>query len=464
MAARRPKVLVAMSGGVDSSVAAALLLRQGYDVVGCFMRLGSPGETLDELQPYEEACCQVGQVSDLSRSPQPPDGPEGRPTRSRDRKIRIGKQGCCSINDAADARLVAAKLGVPFYVCNFKKEFGRIIDYFVGEYNAGRTPNPCVRCHDWLKFGKLHEYARQIDAEYVASGHYARIRKEGTEGYRLLRGIDHDKDQSYVLFGAPRERLHEMLLPIGGYRKSEVRRIAEELDLPVFDKPDSQEICFVPDNDYAGLVRRRSPERVQRGRLVDTAGKVVGEHEGHQHFTIGQRRGVGVALGYPIYVVHKDPESNTVTVGEKSDLQSSGCIAGEANWLVECDGATERRSDEWWIDCTAKIRYNAEPVEARVRVLAKDGGRDARPTGAGDAGRDARPTGAAHRRDACATGDSRRHACATASVGGEHAEGSGSMIEVQFAEPQFAVAPGQAVVCYHGDAVICGGWIHEATP
>jgi tRNA-uridine 2-sulfurtransferase len=178
MPAKKPKVLVAMSGGVDSSVAAALLLREGYDVVGCFMRLGSPGEELEGLAQ--------GEAGDDERSDDSPD-------RCDPRKIRIGKQGCCSINDAADARLVAAKLGIPFYVCNFKKDFGRIIDYFVGEYNAGRTPNPCVRCNDWLKFGKLHQYAKQIDAQYVASGHYARVER--------FNGNGHSKPQVWPYLG-----------------------------------------------------------------------------------------------------------------------------------------------------------------------------------------------------------------------------------------------------------------------
>ncbi|MCA9291681.1 MAG: tRNA 2-thiouridine(34) synthase MnmA [Phycisphaerales bacterium] len=378
MPAPRTKVLVAMSGGVDSSVAAALLLEQGHDVVGCFMRLGSPGETFDELEPYDSA----GVACD--------------PT-----KIRIGKQGCCSINDAADARLVAAKLGIPFYVCNFKKDFGRIIDYFVGEYNAGRTPNPCVRCNDWLKFGKLHDYAKQIDASFVATGHYARVDHADPDRPRLLRGLDHAKDQSYFLFGAPRTRLNEMLLPIGGYRKTRVREIAAALDLPVFDKPDSQEICFVPDNDYAGLVRRRAPDAVEPGRIVDTDGAVLGTHEGHQHFTIGQRRGLGVALGYPIYVVHRDPVTNTVTVGGRDDLASAGCTASETNWFV--DPPAE------WRDCTVKIRSNAPPVPGRVRAL-----------------------------------DDRR-------------------CDVRFATPQDAVAPGQAVVCYDDDVVLGGGWIDDVT-
>jgi tRNA-specific 2-thiouridylase len=358
-----------MSGGVDSSVAAALLLRQGHDVVGCFMRLGSPGETFDELEPG--------------------DGPT----------VRIGHQGCCSINDAADARLVAAKLGIPFYVCNFKRDFGRVIDYFVAEYNAGRTPNPCVRCNDWLKFGKLHDYAAQIDAHYVASGHYARIAC-GNGRPRLLRGLDEDKDQSYVLFGAPPDRLEQMLLPIGDYRKPQVRRIAEKLDLPVFDKPDSQEICFVPDNDYASLVRARAPGAFAAGDILDTAGQVLGRHAGHQHYTIGQRRGLGVAAGLPLYVVDKDPHANTVTVGTRQQLLAAGCRAAEANWFVEAKPGS-------WLECGARIRYNAAAVPARVRDR----------------------------------GDSE--------------------LEVRFAEPQFAVAPGQAVVCYDGDAVLCGGWITE---
>ncbi len=405
MLERKPKVLVAMSGGVDSSVAAALLLREGYDVVGCFMRLGSPGETLDEM--FED-----GDSSDAAAC----------------KPLKIGHQGCCSINDAADARLVAAKLGIPFYVVNFKKDFGRIIDYFVGEYNAGRTPNPCVRCNDWLKFGKLHEYAKQIDADFVASGHYARVEHgdhprptptdcnpwASTTSRRLLRGVDHSKDQSYVLFGAPRERLSEMLLPIGGFEKARVREMAKELGLPVFDKPDSQEICFVPDNDYAGLVKRQTPEAVAPGRIVDTSGKVLGEHEGQQHFTVGQRKGVGIALGHPVFVISKDAATNTVVIGDREELRADGLIARETNWLIDPSPlpvkppmASAGCASEW-LPCTAKIRYNAQPVEAEVR------------------------------------------------------RNSGDELEVRFADPQYAVAPGQAVVCYDGEMVMCGGWIAEA--
>lgn len=380
-----------MSGGVDSSVAAALLKRQGHEVVGCFMRLGSPGEALEELKPYDEAC-------EVEASSKP---------------VKIGHQGCCSINDAADARLVASELDIPFYVCNFKKDFGRIIDYFVDEYALGRTPNPCVRCNDWLKFGKLHEYARQIGADYVASGHYARTHAS-PDGPRLLRGVDHSKDQSYVLFGAPRERLGQMLFPIGELEKPRVRDLARELGLPVFDKPDSQEICFVPDNDYAGLVESRRPALAREGAICDESGREIGRHPGQHHFTIGQRRGLSVSLGHPIYVVSKDATSNSVTVGTKARLATRSCVVGEANWLVE----PPREA----FSCWAKYRYNTPAAIATVRVLADSGG----PTHSGRSGRFA----------------------------------------VEFDAAQEAVAPGQALVLYgmdETDVVLGGGWIESTS-
>ena len=373
MTASKGKVLVAMSGGVDSSVAAALLKDDGYDVVGAFMRLGSPGETIEN-----DAACDL----------------ESRPA------VKIGHQGCCSINDAKDAHLVAAELSIPFYVLNFKKDFSRIIDYFVGEYNAGRTPNPCVRCNDWLKFGRLVQFARSIDARYIASGHYARVERLAG-GPSLLRGVDHAKDQSYVLFGAGRDQLEHMRLPVGRYRKPEIRRIAAELALPVSEKPDSQEICFVPDQDYARLIERRTPEHITSGTIRDTEGRTLGRHAGHQRFTIGQRRGVGVALGHPIYVVEKDAASNTVTVGSRQDLARATLTATQTNWLIHPPPHSAIR-------CTAKVRYNAQPVPATVE----------------------------------ATGD--------------------DTLTVTFDEPQYAVAPGQAVVCYEGDRVLGGGWIRSA--
>ena len=374
------KVLVAMSGGVDSSVVAALLKSEGYDVVGCFMRLGSD-DSAEAADGYDN-------LAGLSCDP---------------KKIKEGHQGCCSLNDASDARLVAAMLDIPFYVLNFKQDFGRIIDYFVSEYNAGRTPNPCVRCNDWLKFGKLHAYAKSIDADFIASGHYAQIDRS-TSQPRLMRGIDHNKDQSYVLFGTPRDQLAHMLLPLGGLEKPAVRQIADDYNLPVFNKPDSQEICFVPDNDYANLVKRRTPEQFSQGEIVDTQGNVVGKHEGHQHFTIGQRRGIGVALGYPIYVTHRDPLGNTITVGQKPDLLSQALEADQVNWLSE-----EMPVD--WKPCQAKIRYNSPPKLARCKV-----------TGQGDE----------------------------------------QILQVRFDDPQEAITPGQAVVCYDGEVVIGGGWITQA--
>ncbi|MGP1272011.1 MAG: tRNA 2-thiouridine(34) synthase MnmA [Phycisphaerales bacterium] len=378
------KVLVAMSGGVDSSVAAALLREQGHEVVGVFMRLGSPGEALDE--PTE--------VCDI-----PVEGLR-----------RTHKQGCCSVGDAADARLVAAELGIPLYVCNFKKDFRRIIDYFVEEYAGGRTPNPCVRCNDWLKFGKLHAYAKQLGCDAVASGHYARV-----ERGRLLRGADHAKDQSYVLFGVPRAQLSEMLLPIGGYTtKREVRDLAARFGLPTFDKPDSQEICFVPDQDYAGFIERERPGLVSLGAILTRDGAPVGEHRGQHRFTIGQRRGLGVsqvdADGGPVYVVAKDPVSNTVTVGGVSELLSYGLLAAESNWLV----------DPWdgWRAVLVQHRYNSEAVLGRARIVA--------------------------------------------SLDAPSHSGRSGAFEVAFDEPQRAVTAGQAVCLFDADEpdwVLGGGWI-----
>jgi tRNA-specific 2-thiouridylase len=375
MPSKPGKVVVAMSGGVDSSVAAALLLRQGYEVIGAFLRLGSPNGV--ENHDDESAACST----DSGKS----------------------KQGCCSVLDAADARRVAGMLGVPFYVLNFQEDFGRVIDYFVNEYNRGRTPNPCVRCNDWLKFGRLAQYAEAVGADFIASGHYARIGADPTSGRRsLLRGRDRRKDQSYVLFGMSRKTLDHTLLPIGDMEKHEVRAIAEDLKLPVYNKPDSQEICFVPDQDYAALLRRRNPQSMQPGDLVLSDGAVVGQHEGHQHFTIGQRKGVGVAFGRPIYVVDIDPHENRVTLGDKQALGRNALLAREVNWLTDLPAGADAP-----IPCSAKIRYNHEPQPARVTI-----------------------------------------------AGGE--------IIVRFDEPQMAVTPGQAVVLYDGDVVLGGGWIEKA--
>lgn len=366
---RRSKVLLAMSGGVDSSVAAVLLKEAGHEVVGCFMR---HGDDTDEVA--------AGPGDAAAEAP------------------AMGHQGCCSVADACDAKHVAAILDVPLYVLNFKREFGRVIDYFVDEYNRGRTPNPCIRCNNWLKFGRLDDYARSMDADFVATGHYARVTHDGESWLR--EGVDRHKDQSYVLFGTPRTMLSRMLLPVGHYHKDEIRRIAAEAGLPVHDKPDSQEICFVPDNDYMRLVRRRTPQRVEAGPILDREGNVLGRHDGHQHYTVGQRRGLSLSLGHPIYVVEKNADTNAVTVGSASDTFVGGLVATETNWLVNPPSDPS-------FSCHVKIRSNAEAKEAEARV-------------------------------------------------------QGDRLEIRFSQPQKAVSPGQAVVCYDGDRVLGGGWIDHA--
>ncbi len=361
-----------MSGGVDSSVCAGLLVEQGYDVVGCFMRLGSD-DSVEKMETSGPMACSTG---------------------------KPGHQGCCSVNDAQDARMVAGLLGVPFYVLNFRKDFGKIIDYFVSEYNAGRTPNPCVRCNDWLKFGKLLDYARSIDADYVATGHYARLDRTHPGGARILRGLDTKKDQSYVLFGIKRDVLPGLMLPIGEMTKPVVRAHAERMGLPIFAKPDSQEICFVPDNDYAGLVKRRTPDKVGAGVVLDAAGNAIGEHPGHQHFTIGQRRGLGVAKGVPLYVIQRDPVANTIVVGDKELLFSGSFVADQTNWMTDLPVGEEIR-------CQMKIRYNSQAVPGTLLI---------------------RPDG---------------------------------RVVGRFDQPVSAVTPGQAAVFYSDDQLLGGGWIQE---
>jgi tRNA-specific 2-thiouridylase len=356
------RVVLAMSGGVDSSVSAYLLKQQGYEVIGLFMRTGAHAAE-DE-------------------------GP-------------AHKKGCCSAADAGDARRVADRLDVPFYALDFEREFNHIIDYFADEYLAGRTPNPCVVCNNWLKFGKLWAYGQQLEADFIATGHYARVvQSEGQ--VELHRAADPDKDQSYVLYGLRRELLTRLLFPIGGFRKEQVRSLAREAGLGIHDKPDSVEICFVPEGDHGALIHQRRPERVATGTIVDTSGKVLAEHDGIANFTVGQRKGLGFAAGERRYVLRIVPSENQVVVGRREELLAAGLLASGINWLIDPPDAP--------LSCSAKIRYRHTAGPAEVQALPGSGAR------------------------------------------------------VTFAQPQSAVTPGQAVVFYDGPRVLGGGWIESALP
>ena len=354
------RVVLAMSGGVDSSVAAYLLKKQGYDVVGLFMRTGvhEPEETECATAPH--------------------------------------KKGCCSAVDAGDARRVADRLDLPFYALDFEGDFTRIMDYFVEEYTKGRTPNPCVVCNNWLKFGKLWSYGKQLDADFIATGHYVQM-KDGA----VHRGADWNKDQSYVLFGLRKNVLPHLLFPIGGLKKDEVRAIAREAGLNVAEKPDSVEICFVPNNDHAAFIKNRHPELATAGHIVDRAGTVLAPHNGIEKFTIGQRKGFGFGSASRRYVLEIVPETRDVVVGDRAELLASSLRATRGNWLI--DAPTEP------LTCQAKIRYRHEPAEAVVTMLGGDGA-----------------------------------------------------VRVDFATPQSAITPGQAVVFYDGDRLLGGAWIEGA--
>ena len=365
------KILCAMSGGVDSSVAAALLKKAGHDVIGVFLRLGAGGD-------------------------------EGDGAGRGGAKEQQNQRSCCSVNDARDASRVADRLGIPFYPLNYRNEFERIIDYFVDEYNRGRTPNPCARCNQWIKFGTFLDQARSLGCERIATGHYVRVwhDRSADRGPQLARGVDPDKDQSYFLFTMPRESLELTDFPVGDLTKDRCRQIARDLGLPVADKPDSQEICFVPGGDYRAIVGARTPEMIRPGQMVDVEGKVVGDHPGHQHFTVGQRRGLGQAFGEPHYVVAIDAVENMVTVGPRAHLACLRFHVDELNWLsiAPPDSGTT-------LTCSVQIRHRSRPVPARATVF-EDGA-----------------------------------------------------VAVELDEPQDAVTPGQAAVFYQGDVVLGGGWI-----
>jgi tRNA-specific 2-thiouridylase len=351
------RTVVAMSGGVDSSVAAWLLRRAGHELVGLFMRNGV------HLAADEAA-----------------------------------RKSCCSVGDARDARMVAAQLGIPFQAVDLASEFREVIRTFVAEYQRGRTPNPCALCNRDLKFDRLLRCARELGAERIATGHYARVRIEDGRA-QVWRGIDRSKDQSYQLFAVAEENLRCVLLPLGELAKRQVRALAEEVGLRTAHKPDSQEICFVPGNDYRALLAAEQAE-LHPGRVVDTTGRVLGEHPGTEHFTIGQRRGLGIAAGEPLYVVELLPETGTVVLGSQAECTSDELETGAINW----------------IGCDAPV-HGTLRAEVQVRY---------------------------HHRAASATVELR-----------------GGRARVRFDRPQLAVAPGQGAALYQGERLIGGGWIER---
>lgn len=360
------RVLVAMSGGVDSSVAAVMLKEQGYDVIGITMK------TWDYSR--------VGGKSDK-------------------------ETGCCTLESMNDARQIAVKHGFKHFIVDIRDEFGDwVIDRFVDDYMNGRTPNPCVLCNTHIKWAALLRRADNLGCDYIATGHYAKVREENGR-HVISRGLDPQKDQSYALWGVEQKHLARTIFPLGNYEKTEIRNLAEEFGLmKVADKPDSYEICFVPDDNYRRFLKDRVDgleERVKGGKFVDQDGNIVGEHEGYPFYTIGQRRGLDLALGKRVYVTDINPETNVITIGEKKDLVSTTCRAKNVNLSKygEVPGGE--------MEITGKIRYNDDGVVGQLKQLGED------------------------------------------------------EIEVTFPTGREAITPGQAVVCYEGDDVVGGGWIHK---
>jgi len=358
---KKGRILAAMSGGVDSSVAALLLQRDGWDVVGVSM----------DLYDYSKV--------------------------TRDREGT-----CCSLDDLYDARRVCDLLGIPYYVLNLRDEFRReVVDPFVQEYSAGRTPNPCILCNEHLKFRALLRKADELGAEGVATGHYAVIRREADGRCRLFAAPDASKDQSYFLFSLDGERLRRILFPVGEMAKEAVRSIASGAGLPVYEKKESQDICFVTDDSYSRFLEAKGI-REERGRFVDRDGNFLGNHKGVLHYTVGQRKGLGIAAREPMYVVAIDAERNEVVLGPEDDTYSPGATVGSPSFVAGAPPAAEFRA-------TAKIRYRH--AGAPCRVQASEG-----------------------------------------------------RIQVRFDQPQRSVTPGQALVLYDGNEVLGGGWIEWAEP
>jgi tRNA-specific 2-thiouridylase len=356
----KKSVMIGMSGGVDSSVAAALLLEQGYDVIGVTLKL------LDYATDEEKSCCSLSAVE--------------------------------------DARRVANSLGISYYVLNFKELFNvHVINNFISEYKNGRTPNPCIACNRYIKFGTLLKKAQAMGIDYVATGHYAKVQYDNNSGrYQLRKSVTASKDQTYALYNLTQEQLSHILMPIGNYEKDAVRQKAKDLGLNVATKPDSQEICFIEDDDYGRFLNENmNLDEIIPGNFIDTNGKVLGSHRGIIYYTIGQRKGLGIAFGHPMFVVDIISESNVIVLGENNDTYSDALIAEDLNF-ISVDGIPNG------MRIKAKIRYSAKEAPAVILKSETDG-----------------------------------------------------EIQVKFDEPQRAITPGQAVVFYDGEIVVGGGVIKE---
>lgn len=349
-----------MSGGVDSSVAAYLLKEQGYDVIGVTMQIWQ-----DEEETVQEE-----------------------------------NGGCCGLSAVDDARRVAAALDIPYYVMNFKKEFREhVMNYFVEEYLKGRTPNPCIACNRYVKWESLLKRSMEIGADYIATGHYARIVQLPNGRYALKKSVTEAKDQTYALYNLTQFQLAHTLMPVGEYSKDEIRAIAKQIGLRTADKPDSQEICFVPDKDYAGFIDREAADRIPpEGNFVTADGSILGKHKGITHYTIGQRKGLNLAMGHPVFVTQIRPDTNEVVIGEAEDVFGTMLTADYLNFMAA-------ESLESGLRVTAKIRYNHKGEPCTLRRLGED------------------------------------------------------LVECRFEAPVRAITPGQAVVFYQGDTVVGGGTI-----